>query len=94
MRAGRGEANPPAGGPARHIPVLLNEAVAALGVHEGGVYLDGAFGAGGYARAILAKGRRVIAIDRDPQAIAAGKALEAASGGRLDAGRGTFRRAR
>jgi 16S rRNA (cytosine1402-N4)-methyltransferase len=90
MRAGRGEANPPAGGPARHIPVLLNEAVAALGVHEGGVYLDGAFGAGGYARAILAKGRRVIAIDRDPQAIEAGQSLIAESQGRLTLVEGRF----
>jgi 16S rRNA (cytosine1402-N4)-methyltransferase len=83
MMASRGEASPPAGGPARHIPVLLEEAVAALGVHEGGAYLDGTFGAGGYARAILERGARVVAIDRDPQAIEAGRALEAASGGRL-----------
>ena len=90
MMASRGEADPPAGGPARHIPVLLEEAVAALGVHEGGVYLDGTFGAGGYARAILDKGGRVVAIDRDPEAIAAGQALVVASGGRLILVHGRF----
>ncbi len=90
MIASRGEASPPAGGPARHVPVLLEEAVAALGVHEGGVYLDGTFGAGGYAAAILERGGRVIAIDRDPSAIAAGRTLAAASGGRLTLVRGRF----
>ena len=90
MMASRGEANPPAGGPARHIPVLLEEAVAALGVHEGGVYLDGTFGAGGYTRAILDKGGRVVALDRDPEAIAAGQALVVASGGRLILVHGRF----
>jgi 16S rRNA (cytosine1402-N4)-methyltransferase len=83
MTASRGEASPPAGGPARHIPVLLVEAVAALGVHEGGVYLDGTFGAGGYSRAVLDDGGRVIAMDRDPQAIEEGAALAASTGGRL-----------
>ncbi|HYC24545.1 MAG TPA: 16S rRNA (cytosine(1402)-N(4))-methyltransferase RsmH [Roseiarcus sp.] len=90
MKAGRGEAIPPAGGPARHIPVLLDEAVAALGVHEGGVYLDATFGAGGYARAILAKGGRVLAMDRDPAAVAAGAALVKEAKGRLTLVRGRF----
>ncbi|HLW92869.1 MAG TPA: 16S rRNA (cytosine(1402)-N(4))-methyltransferase RsmH [Roseiarcus sp.] len=90
MKAGRGEATPPAGGPARHLPVLLREAVAALGVHEGGVYGDGTFGAGGYARAILAQGAIVLALDRDPSAIAGGKALAAEAGGRLTLVEGRF----
>jgi 16S rRNA (cytosine1402-N4)-methyltransferase len=60
-----------------HIPVLLAEALDALQVREGGLYLDGTFGAGGYARALLEKGARVVALDRDPQAIAGGAALEA-----------------
>jgi 16S rRNA (cytosine1402-N4)-methyltransferase len=90
MMAGRGEASPPAGGPARHIPVLLEEAVAALGVNEGGVHLDGTFGGGGYTRAILDKGGRVVAIDRDPEAIAAGQALVVAAGGRLILNHGRF----
>jgi 16S rRNA (cytosine1402-N4)-methyltransferase len=90
MMAGRGEATPPAGGPARHIPVLLKEAVAALGVHGGGVYLDGTFGAGGYAAAILAQGGKVIAIDRDPQAVAGGQALASSAAGRLTLIEGRF----
>ena len=85
MTTGRGSASGlPAGGPARHIPVLLHEAVAALRPHEGGVYVDGTFGAGGYSRAILAiPGTRVIALDRDPGAIRAGFDLVADSIGRL-----------
>ena len=56
-----------------HIPVLLDEVIAHLGVRRGGVYIDGTFGAGGYTTAILEAGAgKVIAIDRDPTAIAAG----------------------
>lgn len=67
-----------AGGPARHVPVLREEAVGALSPRAGGLYLDGTFGAGGYSRAILAvPGTRVVALDRDPEAIEAGAALTA-----------------
>jgi 16S rRNA (cytosine1402-N4)-methyltransferase len=60
----------------RHIPVLLNEVVDALAPRAGGRYLDGTFGAGGYTTAMLDRADcRVIAIDRDPDAIAAGRAL-------------------
>ena len=59
-----------------HIPVLLSEVLAALNPREGGVYVDGTFGAGGYTAALLDRADcRVIAIDRDPDAIAAGRAL-------------------
>ena len=90
MMVGRGEGQPAAGGPAHHIPVLLDEIVSALCVKEGGVYLDGTFGAGGYAGALLARGAEVIALDRDPEAIAGGRNLAAASGGRLRLVEGRF----
>ena len=64
-----GPANSPA---APHIPVLLAEVVAGLAPLPGEVMVDATFGAGGYSRAILATGARVIAFDRDPDAIAAG----------------------
>jgi len=67
-----------------HIPVLLNSVLRWLSPRDGGVYLDATFGAGGYTRAILqAAETRVIAVDRDPTAIAAGAGLVAQSGGRL-----------
>ncbi|QGM45702.1 16S rRNA (cytosine(1402)-N(4))-methyltransferase RsmH [Methylocystis heyeri] len=72
------------GADARHVPVLMREAVAALAPRDGGRYLDGTFGAGGYTRAILEiPGTRVLALDRDPTAIREGGALVAQSGGRL-----------
>jgi 16S rRNA (cytosine1402-N4)-methyltransferase len=83
MTAGRGEDAIAAGGLARHAPVLLAEALQALSVRAGGVYIDGTFGAGGYTRAMLERGARVIAIDRDPFALAEGHGLVAASAGRL-----------
>lgn len=78
-----------AGGPARHIPVLAAPAIDLLAVRDapttGALYIDGTFGAGGYTRAILdaSPAARVIALDRDPTAIAAGRDLVDASGGRL-----------
>lgn len=79
-----------AGGAARHIPVMLGEVLAALSPKEGETVVDGTFGAGGYTRAILASGAHVVAIDRDPDAIAAGRALEAEAGGRLRLVHGRF----
>jgi len=80
-----------AGGLARHIPVLAGRAVEWLGVHAGGVYLDATFGAGGYARAILATpGTRVIGIDRDDSAMAAGASLAEQAQGRLILAAGRF----
>jgi 16S rRNA (cytosine1402-N4)-methyltransferase len=60
-----------------HVPVLLEETLAALEVRADGLYLDGTFGAGGYTRALLERGARVIALDRDPSAVARGAALAA-----------------
>jgi 16S rRNA (cytosine1402-N4)-methyltransferase len=73
-----------AGGLAPHIPVLGRPAIEFLNLRTGGVYVDGTFGAGGYSRAILAAADcKVIAIDRDPLAIAGGAELVAAASGRL-----------
>jgi len=90
MTTGLGAEAPAAGGPARHVPVLLAEAMAALGVRPGAFYLDGTFGAGGYASALLERGAHVIGLDRDPQAIAAGQGLVAKAQGRLRLVEGRF----
>jgi 16S rRNA (cytosine1402-N4)-methyltransferase len=80
-----------AGGSARHIPVLARRAVEWLAVRGDGIYLDATFGAGGYTRAILATpGARVIGIDRDESAIAAGRALAEQAQGRLELAEGRF----
>ena len=67
----------------RHVPVLLAEVLDALQPREGAVIVDGTFGAGGYTLALLERGARVVALDRDPAAIRAGAGVVAASGGRL-----------
>ncbi|MBX3576818.1 MAG: 16S rRNA (cytosine(1402)-N(4))-methyltransferase RsmH [Rhizobiaceae bacterium] len=89
MMAGHGD-DLAGGGPARHIPVLLGEILAALEPVAGSTIVDGTFGAGGYTRALLARGASVVAIDRDPSAIAAGRALEAEAGNKLRLVHGTF----
>jgi len=60
----------------RHQPVLLEEAIASLIIRRDGVYLDGTFGRGGHSRALLARlteQGRLLALDKDPQAVAAGR---------------------
>ena len=62
-----------------HATVLLTEAVAALAVKPEGVYVDATFGRGGHSRAILARlgaAGRLVALDRDPAAVAAGRAID------------------
>ena len=54
-----------------HISVMLNEAVDALNVRPGGIYVDGTLGRAGHTREILRKGGRVIGIDRDDDALEA-----------------------
>jgi 16S rRNA (cytosine1402-N4)-methyltransferase len=61
---------------APHVPVLVNEVIAALAIRDGDTLVDGTFGAGGYTRAMLGAGAgRVIGFDRDPDAIEDGKSL-------------------
>ena len=62
---------------ARHVTVLLHEAVRALAIDPAGVYVDGTFGRGGHSRLILAQlgpQGRVVAFDKDPDALAAAAA--------------------
>ncbi len=60
-----------------HIPVMLKEIVDALVPRDGGIYVDGTFGRGGYTRALLTNAKtRVFGIDRDPDAVSAGEAME------------------
>jgi 16S rRNA (cytosine1402-N4)-methyltransferase len=51
-----------------HVPVLINEVVEALEPGPGRTIVDGTFGAGGYTRAFLERGAKVVAFDRDPSA--------------------------
>jgi len=62
-----------------HVPVLAQEAVAALAISSDGVYVDATFGRGGHSRLILDRlgpRGRLIALDRDPDAMRAGAALQ------------------
>lgn len=71
------------GGASRHVPVLLAEVLTYLNPRPDAHLVDGTFGAGGYTQALLDAGSRVLALDRDPRAVAAGRALEARSDERL-----------
>ncbi|MEO1159595.1 MAG: 16S rRNA (cytosine(1402)-N(4))-methyltransferase RsmH [Pseudomonadota bacterium] len=74
-----------------HIPVLLGPVMDVLRPAQGEVFVDGTFGAGGYTKAVLdAAPCRVIAIDRDPNAIAAGGWLVESSADRLTLLQGRF----
>jgi 16S rRNA (cytosine1402-N4)-methyltransferase len=74
-----------------HVPVMLDEVLTALAPRDDGVYLDGTFGGGGYARAILEFAKCTLwAIDRDPEAIERGASLVARFPGRLHLLHGQF----
>lgn len=68
---------------APHIPVLLDEVLDGLAIEPGEVHVDATFGAGGYTRAMLGRGARVIAFDRDPDAVANAAPTLAEAGERL-----------
>ena len=60
----------------QHVPVLVSQVIDALAIAESATVVDGTFGAGGYTRAMLRAGAgRVIAFDRDPDAIEEGRSL-------------------
>lgn len=76
---------------ALHVPVMLAEVLEALAPVAGAVIVDATFGAGGYTRALLEAGAAlVIAIDRDPEAIARGAAWAGLYGDRLMLVEGRF----
>jgi len=69
-----------------HLPVMLAEVIAVLAPHNGGLYIDGTMGGAGHSRAILeasAPCGRLIALDRDDDAIKAGNAVLASYGSRV-----------
>lgn len=68
---------------APHVPVLIDEVLDGLSIGADECHVDATFGAGGYTKAMLARGARVIAFDRDPDAIASGQALVDGANGAL-----------
>jgi 16S rRNA (cytosine1402-N4)-methyltransferase len=74
-----------------HIPVLMEEVIAALAPRDGAYYIDGTIGGGGYARALLERAKcRVLGIDRDPDAIRRGAMFAQHFAGRLVLVQGRF----
>lgn len=67
----------------KHVPVLLNDVLEALGDIQGRTIIDATFGAGGYTRAFLARGAIVTAFDRDPNVVADADVIKAEYGNRF-----------
>ncbi|OHC79610.1 MAG: 16S rRNA (cytosine(1402)-N(4))-methyltransferase, partial [Rhodospirillales bacterium RIFCSPLOWO2_01_FULL_65_14] len=77
--------------PTPHVPVMLNEVVAALSPRDGAIYVDATFGAGGYSEALLAAAHCTVwGIDRDPAAQSFGHVLASRFPGRLTVLNGRF----
>jgi len=75
-----------------HVPVMLDEVLEGLAIRADGTYLDGTFGRGGHARAVLQKldaNGRLLVMDRDPQAVAAAR-REFGEDGRVQIRHGDF----
>ena len=67
-----------------HVPIMKDAMLALIAPRDGGIYVDGTFGGGGYSQALLeAASCKVYAIDRDAEALCGGGALAARFGGRL-----------
>ena len=74
-----------------HIPVMTQEVLSGLNLRDGGIYIDGTFGRGGYSKAILEAAKtRVFGIDRDPSAITFGAESIKKYEGRLTLLQGRF----
>lgn len=90
IRRGREQGAHAAGEPADHVPVLLFQVMRVLAPQPGESFIDATFGAGGYSRALLDAGARVLAIDRDPAAIARAQALAGAHSDQLTVAQARF----
>jgi 16S rRNA (cytosine1402-N4)-methyltransferase len=77
-----------------HIPVMASETIVYLDVRRDGLYMDCTLGGGGHAKAILDSGGKVVAVDRDPQAVAYAAERLAPYGSRFSAHNARFSRIR
>jgi 16S rRNA (cytosine1402-N4)-methyltransferase len=78
-----------------HVSVLLHDCVDALQLKEGGLAIDCTFGRGGHSRLLLdcvGQQGRLLAIDKDPQAVASVEAAEFAKTGRFEISHGSFKK--
>ena len=74
-----------------HLPVLCKESVDALNIRDGGCYVDGTFGAGGYSLEILSRAKcQLFSLDRDPVAIDRANHLVQEFGDRFSISQGCF----